>query len=107
VDENKPTFVEGLIHQIARQIHSDSQCVHYLKYVEMNPRPPQADAYAVWPLMPKRRTEKSDLILWHDCDTAIDYARLARLWRLPYGIEDFTDPNQGFGREPTEDMKTG
>ena len=100
VEANKEAFVEGLVHNLAREIHRAPQCAHYLQYVKDNPRPVQSDAYAVWRLMPSRRTEKSDLLLWHDCDGAIDYARLARLWRLPYGTADFADPNQGHGRRP-------
>ncbi len=97
VERNEPVFVEGLIHNLARDIQRAGVCDANREYVRNHPQPPDADAYAVWSIMNDRRTTRKDDVLWHDCDDAQDYARAAVLFHLPYGRNDFRDPNQGYG----------
>ncbi|WP_225774071.1 hypothetical protein [Pseudomonas sp. Marseille-Q5115] len=93
---NEPLFVEGYVHNLARSLHR-SCCDANRHYEAQHPRPSEADAYGAWPLMPESRWERSAHLLWHDCDTPVDYARLAVLYGLPYSPLDFEDPNQGAG----------
>jgi hypothetical protein len=81
VERNEPVFVEGFIHDLARQVakgHS-SRAAH--AYMLRNPRSADRDGYAPWPIMPNRRTVRSPWLLWHDSDGVVDYCRAAALRR--------------------------
>jgi hypothetical protein len=97
VGNNEPAFVEGFIHNLARSIQATSLCEANDAYLRANPRPAEADAYAVWDIMAPARTIRRPDVLWHDCETPLDYARVAAAYGLPYREADFVDPNQGYG----------
>ena len=58
------------------------------------------DAYAPWDFMGTDRCERYPQFLWHDSAGPEAYHELAQTWELPYGLDDFLDPNQGFGNVP-------
>ena len=97
VERNEPTFVEGFVHQLAREAAAKHACGSAHEYLRQNPRKPEEDGYAVWDIMPDRRTTRIDRLLWHDCDGPFDYWRLATILGLTYSLQDFEDVNQGFG----------
>ena len=45
-------------------------------------------------------TRRAD-VLWHDCETPVDYHRASLLYGLPYRVDDFADPNDGLGDAAT------
>lgn len=97
VARNESIFVEGYLHELAREVHRHSSCGANRKYEKAHRRPRGADAYGVWEVMAERRTTKKDAVLWHDCNAPGDYYRAAVRYALPYALEEFTDPNQGYG----------
>lgn len=97
VARNEPTFVEGYLHELAREVHRRSYCGANREYEQAHPRPPGADAYGVWDVMAERRTTRKEALLWHDCNEPDDYYRAAVRYGLPYAPEEFSDPNQGYG----------
>lgn len=97
VDRDEPVFVEGFVHQLAREIVRDYACGAARAYLQDHPRPPDRDAYAPWDLMPDRRVARVPGLLWHDRDEPVDYCRAAAAFGLTYAVEDFNDPNQGCG----------
>lgn len=99
VERDEPVFVEGFVHQLARDTAAVG-CARARQYVRLYPRLPDRDGYAPWPIMADRRVTRLPDVLWHDCDCPIDYYRIARLCGLNYGIEDFEDPNHGCGLGP-------
>lgn len=85
-------LVEEFLHEVSARVRE--QCVA--------PPPPPSEAgqsasASYWPILGRGRLERRLEFLWHDTDTPVDYARVARLWDLPYGVEDFVDPNMGEG----------
>jgi hypothetical protein len=96
VERNEPIFVERYLHQVARYVNRGA-CAHNRHYEGRNPRPPDADAYGVWEIMPDRRVAKKPDILWHDSDAPADYCRIACLFGLGYRLQEFLDPNAGEG----------
>jgi len=97
VERNQPVFVEGFIHQLARNIASEHATAAAIEYMARHPRPSDRNGYAVWNIMATKRTTKLPRVLWHDCDGPVDYARSAALLGLSYSPDDFNDPNQGCG----------
>jgi hypothetical protein len=97
VDRDEPTFVEGFVHDRAREVARDAASEAALEYVRQHPRPGDRDGYAAWDLMPDRRTTRRPNLLWHDGDSAFDYARVAAAYGSPYDEADFVDPNAGKG----------
>ncbi|HWE96463.1 MAG TPA: hypothetical protein VG269_21050 [Tepidisphaeraceae bacterium] len=100
VARNEPIFVEGFLHQLARQTAAESACEASREYVRRHPRPPDRDGYAAWNLMPARRTTRRADLLWHDADGPFDYARAAAAMGLGYVERDFEDANQALGVGP-------
>jgi hypothetical protein len=96
VARNEPLGVESFIHNLARKVHQD-RCRANSRYEHAHPRTPESDAYGFWDIMADRRTTKQARILWHHCDSVVDYCRVAALYGLGYSIEDLNDPNQGEG----------
>jgi hypothetical protein len=94
---DEPVFVEGYLHNLAREVLRRQGCAAKQEYVKANPRPEHADGYGVWEIMADKRVTRQPHILWHDCDQPVDYARVSAVYGLPYRLEDFNDPNQGFG----------
>lgn len=92
VGHGQPVFVEGRVHDLARRIQG-SACDLNRRHRILHPRPPESDAYGIWPIMPDRRTTKKPDILWHDCNTPADYFHISRHFGLEYRAEDFLDPN--------------
>jgi hypothetical protein len=97
VERNEPVFVEGFIHQLAREIAWDYSCDTARAYLRDSPRPADRDGYAPWGLMLESRIARAPGFLWHDRDEPVDYCRMASAFGLPYTVEDFNDPNQGRG----------
>ena len=98
VTRNEPVFVEGFIHQLARKTATDYSSSAAKDYMRQNPRPPDRDGYAVWSIMPDRRTTRIPQLLWHDCDGPFDYCRAAAIYGLSYTAKEFEDANQGCGQ---------
>lgn len=94
VEANSTTFVEGFIHNFARGLQ---RCEHAAKWEAENPRSGDWNAYAVWNIMADKRVTRQAKVIWHDSDEAVDYARVAHIFGLPYPEDAFNDPNQGFG----------
>jgi len=94
---NEPVFVEAHVHNLARELHR-SNCQVNQAYEVRYPRPSEAQAYGVWTIMQDSRWHRSAEVLWHDCDTPLDYARLAVLYGLDYTPAHFQDPNEGNGQ---------
>jgi hypothetical protein len=94
---NEPIFVEGYLHELAREVYKHSSCGANREYEKACPRPSGADAYGVWEVMADQRTTRKDDVLWHDCNEPCDYYRAAVRYGLPYMPEEFSDPNQGYG----------
>jgi hypothetical protein len=97
VARNEPIFVEGFLHQLARQTARENGCPQAEEYVRRHPRPADRDGYAAWGIMPDHRTTRTPALLWHDSDSPFDYARAAAMYGLPYTQQDFEDANQSFG----------
>jgi hypothetical protein len=97
VDANEPVFVEGFIHQIARDVAARDACAAAKAYMQAHPRLPDRNGYAPWELMSDRRVTRRDDLLWHDAAEEWDYWRAASTLGLDYSVEDFADPNQGCG----------
>ncbi|HAB16872.1 MAG TPA: hypothetical protein PLX89_10845 [Verrucomicrobiota bacterium] len=85
-------FVEDFLYDLAVQVKT--QCVSSSRGDELSEA---SSAVRHWPMLGRGRLERRQEFLWHDLDTPVDYARIARLWDLPYGVEDFADPNMGEG----------
>lgn len=96
VERNEPLFVEGYIHNLARQVHGTA-CEVNRQHEHLHPRQPDSNAYGIWMLMPDSRTSRCPRLLWHDCEDPVDYARAAQLYGLGYSADDFLDANQGGG----------
>ena len=96
VCSNESTFVEGYVHNLAREIHQHN-CKANREYEQRYPRSPEKDAFGLWELTGVDRTIRRAEVLWHDCDSSIDYARVARLLGLAYSAIDFEDANHGHG----------
>ncbi len=99
VFRNQPTFVEGYIHKLARDIQK-ANCGANWEYEQIHPRPSGADAYGVWSIMADKRTTQKPDVLWHDYSKPLDYCRAALLYGLVMSTQDFADPNQGYGLGP-------
>jgi hypothetical protein len=94
-------FVEGYMHNIARRLSAQNTMKAAAWDDEVGHRPADRNGYAPWPFMLTDRCQRSADFLWHDWAKPADYAELAARWSLDYSIKDFSDPNMGFGREPT------
>jgi hypothetical protein len=93
-------FVEGALHQIAKRM-ADFRCRRAMQWDEIHGlRPDDRAGYAPWEFMGTDRHERYPQFLWHDWARADDYSQQAQQWDLPYTMEDFIDPNQGFGGMP-------
>jgi len=92
MERRQPIFVEGYVHRLARRVQALA-CDVNRRHLILNPRQSDSDAYGIWSIMPDRRTAKKPDILWHDCDGAADYCRVANLFGLNYNLEDFANPN--------------
>jgi hypothetical protein len=96
-------FVEGVVHNIARRL-AELRCEPALRWDEIvGSRPDDRNGYAPWDFMGTDRCERYPRFLWHNSANPSDYHELARQWGLPYGQDDFVDPNQGFGSVPGSD----
>jgi hypothetical protein len=89
-------FVEAYIHGFARRFErrNGDKAEQWRRSHAM---PDDRNGYALWPLLGTDRCEPSPHFLWHDCCAPADYLAMAQQWRLPYSLEDFTDPNDGAG----------
>lgn len=96
VIRNESVFVEGYLHNLAREVHK-SNCEANRAYEALHPRPRDTDAYGVWTVMADKRTVAKSDILWHDCNLPYEYWEAALRYGLSYQPQAFTDPNQGFG----------
>jgi hypothetical protein len=93
-------FVEGALHEVAKRV-ADFRCRRAMQWDEIHGlRPDDRAGYAPWEFMGTDRHERYPQFLWHDWARADDYSQQAQQWDLPYTMEDFIDPNQGFGGMP-------
>ena len=95
LEANREIFVEGQIHNVARELNRHN--LQAERWDQIHRRPPEANAYAVWNFIGDDRCTRFDRFLWHDAYSPRDYADLAMLWNLPYIQEGFADPNEGGG----------
>jgi hypothetical protein len=96
----QPPFVEALVHNIAKRL-TEFRSERAMRWDEREgPRPDDRNGYAPWDFMGTDRCERYPGFLWHNSARPGDYYELARQWDLPYGVDDFLDPNQGFGGVP-------
>lgn len=96
IRERRPIFVEGHLHQIARDLEA-VQCEAAETWRASHPMPHERSGYALWEFMGTDRTARLESALWHDSHRPADYHELASSWGLPYALADFADPNQGEG----------
>jgi hypothetical protein len=90
-------FVEAVLHNIARRLAA-TRCEQAVQWDKARGlRPSDRDGYAPWEFMGTDRCRRYPQFLWHDSASPEDYHRLACEWGLAYSMEDFLDPNQGFG----------
>ncbi|HEY3332587.1 MAG TPA: hypothetical protein VGK19_21330 [Capsulimonadaceae bacterium] len=104
VARNESAFVEGLVHELARDVHR-SACDVTRRLERWSPREGDhardADGYGYWPLLGTGRSIYNPGILWHDYATADSYWGVAQAFGLTeYTREDFADPNAGAGAMP-------
>jgi len=92
---NHELFMEGYIHDLARKLNILNKAAAQWD-IDHN-RPPEANAYAVWPFMGEDRCTRYEHFLWHLSHSPEEYARQARECQLPYSPADYSDPNQGGG----------
>lgn len=90
----KDLFVEGFMHNIAKEIEKQNCSVanNYMKQHETH-RIKDRIGYAYWDLMGTDRRQKSSEYLWHDANGPEEYAEQAKQWSLQYTTKDFQDPN--------------
>jgi hypothetical protein len=91
---------EGWYHEKARKVYEFSKNEMRKKYDNFYPIPDTRAAFTEWPLMGLGRGQKTQNILWHDSHTAKDYWELSQQLNLPYSLEQFQDPNMGYGLKP-------
>jgi hypothetical protein len=96
VQEGRSVFVEGYLHDFARQ-YERQNCPQAERWREAHPMPADRNGYALWTLMGTDRCERASHFLWHDFAGPQDYFQLAKEWGLPYQFGDFSDPNEGAG----------
>ena len=96
IDSRAEVFVESYMHKWAGTF-ADTASSRWHAWNALRALPPHRQGYAPWPLMGTCRRTRNPNYLWHDCNPAEDYAALAADWGLPYGVEDFHDPNVGAG----------
>jgi hypothetical protein len=89
-------FVEAYMHDLARRLERQN-CAAADGWLAANPAPDDRNGYALWPLMGTDRCERSASFLWHDSCGPQEYYAVSREWGLPYGPDDFADPNQAGG----------
>lgn len=99
-------FVEAYMHQHSIQFEK-ANCLQAIRWKQEHRMPSDKAGYASWGVMGTDRctSDRERRWLWHDCDQPSAYARIAKLWGLPYTEKDFEDPNQGggVGAEPGND----
>ncbi|MBI2968498.1 MAG: hypothetical protein HYY40_11900 [Bacteroidetes bacterium] len=93
LNNNVEVFVEGHIHNIARELNKLNKKAQSWDIV--NNRPPEANAFAIWSFMGDDRCVQYPGFLWHDSHLPGDYYDLANQWNFTYAVEDFNDPNEG------------
>lgn len=86
-------FVERYIHVLAMEIAKRA------KWSGPN-KTGDRTGYAPWPFMGDDRHSRHPSRMWHNSESAEDYAALAREWGLTYTAQDFRDPNMGEGAVP-------
>lgn len=98
-------FMEGFMHDLARRAAITASPAAQRYDAHVGARTPERDGYAVWPFIGTDRCTWSADYIWHDSEGegVHRYAELARLWKLPYQVVDFIDPNMGHGTAPIDD----
>lgn len=94
--DRRHVFVENYLHRWAMYFsRTGSESWH--RWQQDHPGPPERSGYAPWEFMGTCRMKAHPHRLWHDSESPADYAAQARKLGLPYGPEDFADPNMGEG----------
>ena len=94
--DRRHVFVENYLHRWATYF-SRTGSARWQEWQQRYPGPPERMGYAPWEFMGTCRTTAHPNRLWHDSDGPADYAVRAKELGLPYGPDDFEDPNQGEG----------
>jgi hypothetical protein len=88
-------LVEPFLHQIARELYQPSaHCAARQAESVLD----SDDGYCPWSWMGDDRTQRNASWIWHQSDSLLDYARLSQAYGLAYQMEDFIDPNMGYGQ---------
>lgn len=91
---------EGWYHEKAKKVYEQTKSAARKKYDHFYPIAASRAAFTDWPLMGLGRAEKVPGVLWHDSHSPRDYWTLAQEFNLPYTLQDFLDPNMGYGDRP-------
>lgn len=111
VARNEGAFVEGLVHDLARDVHKTA-CDVARRLDRWTPRETDelrlADGYGYWPLLGTGRAIYNPGVLWHDYASPDAYWGLAQAFGLTeYTRDDFADPNAGAGANPSPALPLG
>ena len=87
--DKRLSLCEIYLHNIARKIEATYSNKTYTQYRSQHPRPPDRNAYVVWPMMSNSRAIPKAGTLWHHCNTVNDYAAVAQQMGLHYTEADF------------------
>jgi hypothetical protein len=97
IDNRENRGVESYMHMLARRLEKEN-CNVANVWRTAHPDKVVKKGYAAWDLMGDDRAQRFAARLWHDSDRPENYAELAKEWGLPYGRNDFKDPNMGLGK---------
>lgn len=89
-------FVEKFIHDLARGVHRNN-CEQNRDYEKFGGKPESVAAYGDWLLSGISRHLPRPNVLWHNYAGPEVYASQAASYGLKYDVQDFRDPNQGYG----------
>jgi hypothetical protein len=91
---------EGWYHVQARKVYEMTRPPARERFDRFYALPESRAGFTDWPLMGLGRAETVPGVLWHDSHGAKDYWELAQEFNLPYTLQEFADPNMGYGDRP-------
>jgi hypothetical protein len=96
LNPGREIWIEGFLHGFAKGLE-DRQCEQANRWRSCHPVCEYTRGYALWEFMGTDRRVRVPQLLWQICCPHDMYFRQASSWGLPYGIQEFVDPNQGEG----------
>ena len=99
-DQEFCALPEAWYHERAQKVYELTKSTLRTRYDGFYPLAATRAAFTDWPLLGLGRAEKVPGVLWHDSHTPRDYWELAQTFELPYTLDEFTDPNMGYGDRP-------